>query len=74
MVFSQLNPPIPVFVPINSHGFPSGDGLAIGILDYSCEYHIIWGVGYDRTGEIWWVPNPLVRLQKNTTLGRTIDG
>ncbi len=62
----QLNPPIPVWTEM-------GTGQAILVLDYSQEHHIIWVIAMDATGEIWSLPNPEVRLQRNITLSREID-
>jgi hypothetical protein len=72
-MLTQLNPPIPVFIPINSHGFPSGDGLAHIVIDYSPEFHLFWIIFMDTTGEIWIVPNIYVRAQKNISMGRTVE-
>lgn len=66
----QLNPPIPVLIIENTQKIPSGKGLAFMLIDYGMEHHIIWGVALDRTGEVWWPPNPLIRLQANFTANR----
>jgi hypothetical protein len=66
----QLSPSIPVLVTPNSSGIPEGKGLAIAWLDYGEDHHMLWGVAYDATGQVWWVPNPLIRLQENRSLGR----
>jgi hypothetical protein len=60
----QLNPTIPVWVE------GKGTGYALALIDYSQEHNLIWVIGFDETGEIWQVANPLVRLQKNYTMGR----
>ena len=62
---TQLNPPIPVFVT------GKGNGLAHLVVDYGPEHHLMWVVFMDRGGEIWTLPNPLVRGQVNITMGRT---
>jgi hypothetical protein len=62
----QLNPPIPMTV------IGKGDGYAIAMIDYGPEYHLMWIVAIDSTGELWTMPNPQVRMQKNITLGRII--
>lgn len=62
----QLNPPIPVIVTSKENA----KGLAFALVDYSAEHHVIWGVAIDATGEVWWVPNPEIRFQKNWTMGR----
>ena len=63
----QLNPSIPVFV------VGKGVGEALFIQDYSKEDHTIWGVALDDSGEVWWVPNPDIRLLKNYTIGRNYN-
>jgi hypothetical protein len=67
MTILQLDPPIPMTV------LGKGDGYAIAMLDYSQEHHIHFVVAMDETGEIWTMPNPMVRMQKNITLGRIIN-
>ena len=61
----QLNPCIPVWTE-------KGEGMAIGWMDYSCEHHLMWIVAMNDTGEVWTLPNPDVRLQKNYSIGRII--
>ena len=63
-MFTQLSPPVPVAV------IDKGRGYAFAVIDYGPEHHLIWVTALDQTGEIWCVPNPSVRLQKNWTLGR----
>jgi hypothetical protein len=60
----QLHPAIPVYH--EKHG----TGYAVGWQDYSQEHHLIWIVAFDKTGEVWSVPNPEIRLQFNYTMGR----
>lgn len=62
-MITQLNPPIPMWCD-------KGNGYAIAVIDYSQEHHLIWVIAIDETGEIWAVPNPGVRLQKNFTMSR----
>lgn len=38
--------------------------------DRSPEHHIIWAVVFDDTGEVWWVPNPEIRVHKCWTTER----
>lgn len=64
-MFTQLNPAIPV------HVIGKGSGQAIAVIDYSQDHNLIWVTALDDGGEIWCAPNPLVRLAKNWTLGRT---
>ena len=59
----QLNPSIPVSTP-------KGNGLAILIIDYSCEHNLMWTVAIDDTGEVWTFQNYDIRMQKNITMGR----
>jgi hypothetical protein len=63
-MFTQLNPPIPMSVE------GKGEGVALAVIDYSQEHHLLWVVAIDATGEIWATPNPKVRLLKNWSLGR----
>ena len=64
MSFTQLDPPVPLYV------LERGNGLAFGVIDYGPEHNLIWVTAIDETGEIWCAPNPQVRMQKNWTLGR----
>ncbi len=49
---------------------PAGDGLAVLVLDYGIDFHVLWDVAYGNGGQVWWVPNPYIRLQINPTAGR----
>ncbi|WP_374412316.1 hypothetical protein [Novosphingobium colocasiae] len=64
MMFTQLNPTIPL------HVLGKGDGYAIGMIDYGQEHNLIWVTALDSSGEIWCAPNPTVRLGRNWTMGR----
>ncbi|WP_236614842.1 hypothetical protein [Sphingobium baderi] len=64
MMFTQLNPPIPVNV------IGKGAGYAIGVIDYGQEHNLIWVTAISETGEIWCAPNPVVRMTKNWTMDR----
>lgn len=64
MSLIQLNPSIPVNVK------DKGSGEAIFLLDYGKEDHVLWAVAMDDSGEVWWVPNPDIRLLKNYSIGR----
>jgi hypothetical protein len=63
-VILQLDPPIPV-------SCPKGNGLAHVLIDYGCEFDLCWVIFIDDTKECWTFPNPLIRAQKNVTMGRT---
>ncbi|MEO1922751.1 MAG: hypothetical protein ABGW84_12810 [Sphingomonadaceae bacterium] len=63
-MFTQLNPPLPVFV------IERGEGLAFAVIDYGPEHHLIWVTALNDGGEIWCAPNPKVRMQKNWSMGR----
>jgi hypothetical protein len=63
-MLTQLDPPIPMSVE------DKGPGMALAVIDYSQEHHLVWVVAIDATGEIWCAPNPKVRLLKNWTMGR----
>jgi len=60
----QLNPPLPMTCK-------KGNGIAHFLIDYGMESHLYWVITLDSSGEIWTLPNPDVRMQKNITLGRT---
>jgi hypothetical protein len=66
----QLDPQVPVAIVAGPGGMPTGKGRAIFLLDYGPEEHILWAVSLDDGGAVWWVPNPLVRLRPNPSLGR----
>jgi hypothetical protein len=63
----QLNPGIPVWCG------DRGTGTAVGWIDYSAEHHLMWIVALDRDGTVWTLPNTEVRLQKNISMGRTLE-
>lgn len=58
----QLNPTIPLDTP-------KGSGRAHFLIDYGEEFHLIWVVFLDETGQCWAFENPEIRLEKNVTLG-----
>lgn len=62
----QLNPSIPVTVTSKDNR----PGECIAMIDYGPEHHIMWGVAFDDTGEVWWTPNPEIRLHPNWSLER----
>ncbi len=64
MSFHQLNPPLPVFA------IEKGKGIAHAVIDYGPEHNLLWVTAIDETGEIWCVPNPQIRMQRNWTMGR----
>lgn len=64
MIFTQLNPPIPITSP-------KGSCLAIAVIDYGPEWDILWVCAQDDTGECWTWSNREIRFQKNVTLGRS---
>ena len=59
----QLEPPIPLLTP-------KGPALAVVLLDYGAEHHLMWVCIQDETGEIWTWPNTKVRGTANPTMGR----
>ena len=63
-MFTQLNPPLPLYV------LGKGNGLAIGMIDYGPEHNLLWVTAIDATGEIWCAPNPKVRMERNWSMGR----
>lgn len=68
-MLTQLNPMIPVFVVPNPR-MPTGEALAFALLDYSAESQMLWGCAFQVGGEVWWVPNELIRFRFNASLGR----
>jgi hypothetical protein len=65
MSFTQLNPTIPMTCP-------KGRGYALAVIDYSQDHDLVWCIALDN-GEIWCVPNAMVRMQPNWSLGRTVS-
>lgn len=61
---TQLNPSIPMYIPEKN-----SKGQALAVIDYGIEHDLYWVIALDN-GEIWTLPNPRVRAQYNTTLGR----
>ena len=61
-MFTQLNPPLPVFI------LERGEGMAFAVIDYGPEHHLLWVTALTEGGEIWCAPNPKVRLQKNWSM------
>ena len=66
MAFTQLTSSIPVTVQ------GKGKGSAFAVIDYGEEHNLIWVVALDDSGEIWWSPNPKVRVRSNWTMGRNV--
>lgn len=66
MTLLQLSPSLPVLV--TSKG--NAPGRCHFLLDYGEEHHVLWDVVMDVGGEVWWVPNPDVRVVANFSLGR----
>lgn len=63
-MFTQLNPPIPMYVA------DKGEGIAIAVIDYGIDFDLYWIVAMNNGGEIWAIKNPEVRAVINQTLGR----
>lgn len=60
----QLNPTIPVYsIEHNQKGY------ALIVLDYSQEHTTLFLVALDN-GELWWLAQDKIRMQKNISLGR----
>lgn len=66
-MFTQLHTPLPVHVP------GKGSGLALAVVDYGVEHHLIWVTAMDDGGEIWCIPNPKIRMAANWTFDRRKD-
>ena len=61
----QLNPQIPIWH--EKHG----EGYAIGWKDFSQDHHMLWICAFSKTGQVWEIPNPEIRLQWNISMQRT---
>lgn len=64
-----LLPHYPVIVVSKNYAL----GQAIMVTDYGPETHRLWTVVLDTSGEVWDVPNPDLRFQKNYSLGRLLN-
>lgn len=62
----QLNPQIPVVTP-------KGKGHALFLTDYGLEHDHMWTVAINDTGELWSFFNRDVKMEKNITIGRTLE-
>ncbi len=60
----QLNPPLPLISP-------KGKCYAHFLIDYGLEENLMWVTFDDDTGECWTWSNTEIRIQKNTSIGRT---
>jgi hypothetical protein len=60
----QLHPTIPVETDTGERG------QAWFVTDYSAEHDVLWGVCFDATRQIWWVPNSRIRGQVNVSMNR----
>ncbi len=65
-MITQLDPSIPVIVTSKDNR----EGEAMFLEVRSPEHHKYWGVAFDDTGEIWWVPNTEVRVMNCWTVER----
>jgi len=65
-MITQLNPPIPLTTP-------KGTAWAHLVIDYGQEHDLLWVCFQDDTGECWTWNNREVRIQKNITMGRSLD-
>lgn len=61
-MLTRCIPPVPLETPF-------GRGMAEFVIDYGPDWHLLWVVFIDATGECRTVQNPDVRLQRNETLG-----
>jgi hypothetical protein len=64
-MLTQLNPPIPVYIPDRKE-----TGLAYGWCDYGPDHDLIWIVAMSVSMEWWAFRNDKVRAVKNITFGR----
>ena len=65
-MIKQLNPSVPVVVTSKD----MREGEAVFLWVRSPEHHVCWCVVFDDTGEVWWVPNPEIRVTRCWTVGR----
>lgn len=65
MIFHDLSPSVPVFLPESGR-----TGFAYWLIHYGPEHHPYWGVVHDDDGTIFWYPNPEIRVQWNRSLNR----
>lgn len=65
-MITQLDPPIYL-------ASPKGSCLAHFLIDYGIEHHLYWVTFQCETGECWTWNNKDIRIQKNITLGRTLN-
>jgi hypothetical protein len=61
-MMTRCMPPLPLETPF-------GRGMAEFVIDYGPDWHLLWVVFIDSTGECRTVQNPDIRLQRNETLG-----
>lgn len=66
MIITQLSPSIPMIA--TSKDNRAGEAMFLWVR--SPEHEVYWGVAFDDTGEVWWVPNSEVRVMKCWTTGR----
>jgi len=59
----QLNPTLPIETP-------KGKAMAVMVIDYGPEHHLLWVCFQNETGECWTWPNPQIRAETNPTFGR----
>ena len=67
MSMLQLTPSIPVYCD------DLGKGQAIALIDYSEESYLYFVVALENGGDIWVLDNRHVKLQKNISIGRTLE-
>jgi hypothetical protein len=60
----QLDPPIPLR-HVDGRKF-----LALLVIDYGPDYDLLWTGGFEDSREIWTLPNKVLRVDENISLGR----
>ena len=63
MEMLQLQPALPVLTP-------HGKGWAHLVINAGLESHLMWVVAMDETGEVWTLPNWMIRFTPNCTAER----
>lgn len=62
----QLHSPLPMTTP-------KGAALCHFLIDYGIEHDLMWVCFIDETGECWTFRNRDIRIDKNISLGRTLQ-
>jgi hypothetical protein len=50
-----------------------GKGRAFAMIDYSEDQHLLFVIADDKTGQVWIIANPFVRVRGNESLGTVCE-